>query len=411
MAFMPMMDDDYDSTGDGVLLGKFLDSGDEDAFGILTQRHRRMVLRVCRRVCGNEQDAEDAAQITFSTLAERGDRVRVRRSLAGWLHWTAWHVAMRLRRGRESRRRAERRAGVANVASATAAAAAAIRSGLDGDQEQQQALAVEVDRAMSLLPDEYREVLILHHVEGLTVQQAAQRTGWAVGTVASRLSRGRGELRAKLQQRGVTLAVGALVLIIEGEVSSALTGTAAAGVTAVAAVTLDSWARSQAPTAALTWVEPHRVRRAPTIQHHPLHQIEYGAYPYGGDGVASAGNACGVCAGGAGNGGFAVAAWTAATSKLKFLAMTWLVFAALGVGAAVVSGPRWGGSGTSNQAQNQQRPIEFQRWEPSSPLYTTVVPEPGTLSAPVLTSGWMLLRRRRGRRTVKREAGSGSDSN
>jgi RNA polymerase sigma factor (sigma-70 family) len=382
----PDYDQDQDGIGDGVLLGRFIDSGDEAAFGILTQRHQPMVLRVCRRVCGNQQDAEDAAQITFTTLAERGDRVRMRRSLAGWLHWTAWHVSMRILRGRESRRRAERRAGVAAVASATAAAAAAIRSGLDDDEEAQRALAVEVDRALSLLPDEYREVLILHHVEGLTVQQAAQRTGWAVGTVASRLSRGRGELRAKLQQRGVTLALGALVLIIEGEVSSALTVTAATGVTAVAAA-VNIWASSNAPPApALSWV------------HHPppLHELRLGSYNVGGGG--GGGGACRVGAGAAGKGGFATAGatWAAAVAgKLKPIAMACLLACAMGAGAAVVSVPHVRASIAAMVGQKTQHTSESSNWEPSPPLYTTVVPEPATLSGAVLIGTWMLLRRQR----------------
>jgi RNA polymerase sigma factor (sigma-70 family) len=392
--------DDSDSTGDGVLLGKFLDSGDEEAFGILTQRHRRMVLRVCRRVCGNEQDAEDAAQITFTTLAERGDRVRVRRSLAGWLHWTAWHVAMRLLRGRESRRRAERRAGVANVASATAAAAAAIRSGLDGDQEQQHALAVEVDRAMSLLPDEYREVLILHHVEGLTVQQAAQRTGWAVGTVASRLSRGRGELRAKLQQRGVTLAVGAVLLIIEGEVSSAFTVTAAAGVTAAAAVTVDSWMRSQAVPFSANWAVRDRVLRAGAAMqyHQPLHEIGFGHYS---EGYVS--GACRLCAGATfGNSAFAGAALSAAAAQFK-IAVAACMVAGLCAGAGVVAMPvvRSVVASIDPQVRTSHESPEFHSMIGG---YDTPanVPEPNSLSAAALTGGWMLLRRRRRLRSSER---------
>jgi RNA polymerase sigma factor (sigma-70 family) len=384
--------DEYDGIGDGVLLGKFLDSGDEYAFGILSQRHRPMVLRVCRRVCGNEQDAEDAAQITFTTLAERGDRVRTRRSLAGWLHWTAWHIAMRLRRAHESRRRAERRAGVANVASATAAAAAAIRSGLDGDEEQQRLLAVEVDRALALLPDEYREVLILHHVEGLTVQEAAKRTGWAVGTVASRLSRGRGELRSRLQQRGVTLTLGALVLIIEGEVSSAFTLTAAAGATAVAAAAVESWTRSKAPAAAVMHGAQRRGGGIAARHYAPTYGPEHWAHG-GGAGGGGGSPVPAVMAPGKGVPGMAL---SGAAGSWKFSTALWLM-GGLCAGAGVAGAPAissFVASINPSASTSHEPPETFHSFigvyqPPAS------VPEPGTLSAAALTGGWMLLRRRR----------------
>lgn len=186
---------------DGELLERFTarrgDSA-EQAFAALVGRHGPLVLRVCRRVLGNAHDAEDAFQATFIVLANRAKAVRRRESLACWLHGVALRVAWSARTVAARRQVHERK---------TAEAAARSESWLEpeGRGDSEEAIHEELGR----LPERYRAAILLCDLEGLTQEQAAARLGWPIGSVKSRLSRGRERLRRRLRCRGLAPSVGA----------------------------------------------------------------------------------------------------------------------------------------------------------------------------------------------------------
>jgi RNA polymerase sigma factor (sigma-70 family) len=185
---------------DGQLLGRFLaredPAGSEAAFAVLVERHGAMVLRVCRRVLGDSQEAQDAFQATFLLLVRKAGSIRSRESVGDWLFRIARRVAMRasVNVARQRRRLeavvAERRSSHADTG--------AIPHYAEPDYGP---LIAEVDR----LPERYRAAVVLHYFEGLSTEATAGRLGCARGTVLSRLSRARERLRSRLERSGMSL--------------------------------------------------------------------------------------------------------------------------------------------------------------------------------------------------------------
>ena len=174
---------------DGALLQQFVATRDEAAFAALVRRHGPMVLGVCRRILGNYADADDACQAVFVILARKAGSVRPPGMLAGWLHGVARNVARRALRMAVRRRRHER-------------AAAGRPRPRGSDPELRTLIDGELDR----LPAAYRAAVVLCDVEGLSRSEAAVRLGWAEGTVASRLARGRQLLARRLIRAGLGTA-------------------------------------------------------------------------------------------------------------------------------------------------------------------------------------------------------------
>jgi RNA polymerase sigma factor (sigma-70 family) len=181
---------------DGELVGRFLDRDGEEAelaFATLVERHGPMVLRVCRAALGDEHEAQDAFQATFLVLVEHAASIRRRESVASWLHGVARRAAASRRWAAARRRAHERRAAERAPRSAEPPV---------GDD-----LGAVLHEELARLPGPAREVLILCDFEGLTEGQAAGRLGLPIGTVRSRLARGRVRLRSRLVRRGLAPAL------------------------------------------------------------------------------------------------------------------------------------------------------------------------------------------------------------
>ncbi len=196
---------------DRQLLERFVnrnDSSAEDAFTILIERHGPMVWGVCRRLLPDRYAADDAFQATFLVLVRRASAVRVDDSLGPWLYGVSRRVAARAR-ATYLRRGARETSGVEAVAAPAP----------DPDRAEQLAI---LDEAIGRLPERQRAAIVLCDLEGLPHEEAARRLGCPVGTIESRLSRGRQRLRDRLVRRGLAPAAAALWAEMAREASAAM---------------------------------------------------------------------------------------------------------------------------------------------------------------------------------------------
>ncbi len=84
---------------DRQLLERFIHHRDPSAFEVLVLRHGPMVLRVCRNLLHDPNDAQDAFQATFLILVRRSGSIRRLDSVGSWLYGVACRAAARLRVG------------------------------------------------------------------------------------------------------------------------------------------------------------------------------------------------------------------------------------------------------------------------------------------------------------------------
>jgi RNA polymerase sigma factor (sigma-70 family) len=172
---------------DADLLDRFRGGREEAAFALLVERHGPAVLALCRRVLGNDADAEDAFQATFLVLLRKAGSIRKRASLGSWLYGVAYRVAARARSARPAGR------------PATAAAPG------DGppDEAGRRELCAVLHEEIRQLPERYRAPLVLCGLEGKSCEQAARELRWPKSSLAHRLARAREALRRRLVRRGV----------------------------------------------------------------------------------------------------------------------------------------------------------------------------------------------------------------
>src|SRR5262245_35383247 len=212
---------------DGELLSRFINERDEAAFESLLLRHGPMVLGVCRRILRSEADAHDAFQAIFLVFLRKAGSIRPRAMVGNWLYGVAQRTSLKARAFRRMR---------------TIAWADESLASCDASRDHVQAeLRDLLDRELSRLPDKYRAPIVLCELEGRSIKEAAQTLDCPVGTVASRLARGRALLAKRLTRQGLVISGAALAALLANETASAAVPTRLcfALIEAATAVTFD----------------------------------------------------------------------------------------------------------------------------------------------------------------------------
>lgn len=183
--------------------------GDLAAFNLLVEHYQRPLYNLCLRMLASSEAAEDATQEAFIAAYRGIDRfrggVRMGGGAAGFRAWlfrigvNACYDELRRRRARPATSLDEPRGETARVRDIENPGPA-----LDEIAETAE-LGRAIQEALSALPSDQRLAIVLSDVQGLDYAEIAQVMGVSLGTVKSRINRGRSRLRAFLLSRGELL--------------------------------------------------------------------------------------------------------------------------------------------------------------------------------------------------------------
>jgi RNA polymerase sigma-70 factor (ECF subfamily) len=170
---------------DRDLVEAVMQLGDEQAFRELYRRHTpRLLGFVTRLLAGTGPEGEDVVQETWVRACERFEQFEWRSTFSTWLLGIGLNVV------RDQLRRAGRSRTVATDPLPDP----------PGPQVAHEA-RIDLERAIRVVPDDYRIVLVLHDVEGMKHREIAERLGIPVGTTKSQLFRARRMLRELLSEK------------------------------------------------------------------------------------------------------------------------------------------------------------------------------------------------------------------
>jgi len=157
--------------------------GDLDAFGNLVARHQAGLVRYLTHMVSNVSDAEDVAQEALLRAHRALKDFRGQSAFKTWLYQIATNAA----RTHLDKRRTRREDQTHDVAEMEIGS---------GEQVERRIVAHDqLRRALAELPDEWREAVLLRDIEGLDYREIAEALDIPIGTVESRIFRGRQRLK------------------------------------------------------------------------------------------------------------------------------------------------------------------------------------------------------------------------
>lgn len=192
------------SSADSVLVAR-LKAGERTAFEDLIQTYQSLVYGLAFRLLNDPEEARDVTQETFLKAYRGVGAFRGECGLKTWLYRLAVNQASNHRRWWRRRRRHDTVSLDAPQGDASATLGDNLPSG--GRSPEQVALGRERQRllmmALDSLKHDYRVVVVLRDIEELSYEEIAATIDVPIGTVKSRIARGREELRKRLQEMGV----------------------------------------------------------------------------------------------------------------------------------------------------------------------------------------------------------------
>ena len=180
-----------------------LRSGEPAAFDLLVAERSGEIYGLLYRLTENPEEARDLTQETFLRAFQSIGRFRGDADLRTWIYRIAINQARNRWRWWRRRRRDSTVSLDSSEGEGRQPLAATLKASRQASDPEQQTLARERARALSTalhsLRPAYRETLVLRDIEGFSYEEIATTLRISIGTVKSRLSRGREELRRTLE--------------------------------------------------------------------------------------------------------------------------------------------------------------------------------------------------------------------
>jgi RNA polymerase sigma-70 factor (ECF subfamily) len=179
--------------------------GEEEAFALLFESHKRRVYSLCLRMTGNVAEAEDLTQEAFMQLFRKISTFRGESAFSTWLHRLAVNVVLM-----QLRKKGLQQVSLDEVDSSKDEP---LKRDYGGDDRR---LMGSIDRfslarAIAGLPPGYRTVFVLHDIEGYEHNEIAEIMNCSVGNSKSQLHKARMKLREWLRQDRSNSRLGASV--------------------------------------------------------------------------------------------------------------------------------------------------------------------------------------------------------
>lgn len=173
--------------------------GDHNAFGELVELYKDRVFALSYRMLGNRQEAEDVAQEAFIRAYTNIDRYQIDRKFSTWLYRIATNLS--IDRMRKKKPDYYLDAEVAGTDGLTMYSQVSADVQLPEDEVVSLEAQDGIHRAILSLPAKYRSAITLKYIQELSLKEISEILDLPIGTVKTRIHRGREALRKKLQEQ------------------------------------------------------------------------------------------------------------------------------------------------------------------------------------------------------------------
>lgn len=170
--------------------------GNAEAFEFIYRMHSRRVYALCLRMVGNTAEAEDLAQEAFLQLFRKIQTFRGESAFSTWLHRLSVNVVlMKLRRKSLPETSLEEMTEPDEESAGPRKDVGSVDPTLVGSIDR-----LNLERAVDQLPPGYKQVFVLHDVQGYEHNEIARIMGCSIGNSKSQLHKARLRLRELLQE-------------------------------------------------------------------------------------------------------------------------------------------------------------------------------------------------------------------